>query len=212
MKLYHFYHLWVNDHIKDFNIDILFEHIQLLGEYGLLDKLDGFYIGLVGCKHNREKAKLLLSMLDISYDIIIEADQGFEQVTQNELYRFSIHNDGYVLYAHNKGAYNKAPRSDLWRKSMTYYTVVRWKESIELLKTVDAVGCHWLTPKNHDHQYPFFAGTFWWSHLSYIKTLGLPSNHNRYGAEMWIGTNPNVQIYDWQPNFNYYGYPFTFIY
>jgi hypothetical protein len=210
MKLYHFYHLWVSD--QNLNIDIALEHIRLLGEYGLLEKLDGFYIGLVGSKVNRDKVKELLSMLKIPHTIIIEADQGFEQITQNELYRFSTSHDGYVLYAHNKGAFNQGPRSDEWRRSMTYYTVVRWKESIELLKTVDAVGSHWLTPKNHEHRFPFFAGTFWWAHLSYIKTLGFPDNDNRYGAEIWIGKTPSVRIYDWQPNFNYYGYPFTSTY
>jgi hypothetical protein len=210
MKLYHFYHLWVGD--GPLNIDTTFEHIRFLGEYGLLDQLQGFYIGLVGSPVNRAKAQKLLSMLSIPYTIIIEADSGFEQVTQNELFRFSADHDGYVLYAHNKGSYNRHPRSDEWRRSMTYYTVVRWKESTEFLKTVDAVGCHWLTPKNHDHQYPFFAGTFWWARLSHIKTLGLPDTENRYGAEIWIGKNPRIRIYDWQPNFNYYGYPFTSVY
>lgn len=211
MKLYHFYHLWVSD-VDPLNIDIAFEHIRLLCEYGLLDRLDGFYIGLVGSQTNRDKTKYLLSMLNIPYSIVIEADTGFEQVTQNELYRFSTTHDGCVLYAHNKGSYNQDPRSDEWRRSMAYHIVVRWKESLEFLKKVDAVGCHWLTPKNHDHKYPFFAGTFWWAHLSYIKTLGVPDTDNRYGAEIWIGKNPAVRIYDWQPNFNYYGYPFSSIY
>jgi hypothetical protein len=175
---------------------IVTEHVQTLQNYGLMDRLSEIHIGLVGDKFKREEAKIFLNKLGVRHTIIVEADNGFEQVTQNALYAFSLYHDGYVLYAHTKGSYRVIEFNTAHRVSMMYFTVVKWKEAIHHLAEVDAVGCHWYTPHFHHHKYPFFAGTFWWSHLSYIRKLGPPDNDDRYDAEMWIGRQPHIRIHD----------------
>ena len=199
-QLYHFYHIWVDGEI-DLCKNIISDHIHALKISGLYDELITLYIGIVGKDENRELIKQFFTDLNIEYTLIIEAKTGYEQVTQNKLYEFSLLNDGYVLYAHNKGAYSATALNADWRKSMTYFNIIKWKEAIKHLDTVDAVGCHWLSKKEYPRcvNIPFFGGTFWWSNLSFIRNLGYPGNNSRFDAENWLGTDQNIKIYDLLP-------------
>jgi hypothetical protein len=89
---------------------------------------------------------------------------------------------------------------------MVYFSVCRWQEMIKTLETVTAVGCHWLRPEDYKLTYigkiPYFAGTFWWTHLSHIRTLGQPSLQSRYGAEGWLSHKFNeapFKVKDFNP-------------
>lgn len=195
-KIYHFYHLWLGGSW----IEILHSHITALNNHGLMNRLEMLYIGLVGSVNERAVAKRLLNVMGIKYTIIVEAEIGYEQVTQNALYEFSKNNDGYVLYAHNKGASDPSEINISWRKSMTYHNIVQWQNAISYLPTKDAVGCHWLAHEQYSViSTPYFAGTFWWTHLSIIRQLGYPDNNSRYDAEVWIGKHPNINIHDLCP-------------
>ena len=195
-KIYHFYHLWLGGPW----IEIFHNHLNTLKDYGLMDRINMLYIGLVGNVNERAVAKRFLNILQIKHIIIAEADSGYEQVTQNALYEFSKDNDGYVLYAHNKGSSSPSEINVAWRKSMTYHNIVLWQQAVSYLTMKDAVGCHWLTPESYSNVFmPYFAGTFWWTHLSLIRTLGYPDNNSRYDAEVWIGKYPNINVHDLAP-------------
>lgn len=195
-KIHHFYHLWLGGPWKE----ILHSHLSALINYGLMNQIDMINIGLVGYVSDREVAKRYLDAMNIKYKIVAESDAGYEQITQNALYEFSKHNEGYVLYAHNKGASDPTNINIAWRKSMTYHNIVQWRTAISYLLYKDAVGCHWLTHECYPViKTPYFAGTFWWSHLSIIRKLGYPNNNSRYDAEIWIGQYPNLNVYDMCP-------------
>ena len=198
IQLYHFYHLWVGGTRWR---ETVTDHFNIVRRYGLLDHLKGLYVGIVGPQNIREEAKKYLNELDLKHIIVVEADTGYEQVTQNLLYNFSLTHDGYVLYAHNKGSFHDHLFNHAWRISMSYHNIVKWKDAIEHLSNVDAVGCHWLTPQEFPTlvKSPFFGGTFWWTHLSHIKALGPPGNDSRYDAESWIGLLPDMKVYDLCP-------------
>lgn len=198
VSLYHFYHIWIGGRWKE----VVTEHIIYLRESGLLLQLDGIYIGLVGSASDRTATKEYLDTLKFNYNIAAEADQGYEQVTLDALYEFSLTHDGFVFYAHNKGSYNISHLNNAWRLSMTYYCLMQWENAIDKLQKVDAVGCHWMIP----HFYitnridsPFFGGNFWWARLSIIRTLKYCARNDRYDAEKWLGTNPAITIYDLNP-------------
>lgn len=197
VKLHHFYHIYCNENWGQ----IIPFHIECLKKYGLLDNLTSFKIGLVGKKENRDIVKHFLDSKNIKFEIVIEEDEGWEQVTMNKLHEFSQTNDGYVLYAHSKGAVNNNEQNKQWRKSMTWYNVVKWQNAINTLKDCDAVGCHW-----HDFTQQvslvlggphvgncWFAGTFWWSKLDLLSQIGLPDISSRYDAEVWIGKIRNIK-------------------
>jgi len=196
-KLYHFYHLWVGGNWKG----IVTEHIDILKRYGLLDHLEDMYVGIVGTPDDRDIAKKYLDTLSFKYKVVVEADTGYEQITQTVMHKFSHENDGYVLYTHNKGSFHSGATNEAWRKSMTYHNVVCWRSTTKYLDTMDAVGCHWLTPEAYPQLVisPFFGGTFWWTKLSYLRTLDPPLNNSRYDAESWIGTKNGIKTYDLCP-------------
>jgi len=91
-----------------------------------------------------------------------------------------------MFYFHSKGV-SRDPfcSSQVWRKNLDFYTISKWRISLELLKKYDAVGC-FLTrwPMHH------FSGNFWWARISYITNL--PDCKDHYlGPEMWMGENFN---------------------
>lgn len=197
MTLHHFYHIYCNDNWGQ----IVPFHIECLKRYGLLDNLTSFKIGLVGSQHHRDIVKHFLDTKNIKFEIVAEADNGWEQVTMNKLYEFSQTNNGYVLYAHSKGAVNNGEQNRQWRKSMTWYNVVKWRDAINKLDSVDAVGCHWhdFTKQTASHLGGphtgncWFAGTFWWSKLDLLKQIGPPGMSSRYDAEVWIGNIRHIK-------------------
>jgi hypothetical protein len=95
---------------------------------------------------------------------------------------------------------------------MTYHTVIIWKDVIKHLdEGFCAVGSHYLEGGNENVKTVsgFFAGTFWWTHLKYVRNFPeKPDRSSRYGAEGWIGwLKPTVcamgeqfQIYDYVPH------------
>lgn len=208
VDMHHFYHIYCGSNASQKENDwipIVQLHIESLKTSQLINKLDTIHIGLVGLPHQRQQVKDFLSENNISHTVVDEADHGWEQLTQNKLYEFAELNDGNILYAHTKGGFNVTEQNINWRKSMTYFNVIKWKDCIEKLSDVDAVGCHW-----HDFsgQSPphlggphvgqrWFAGTFWWSKLNKIREIGHgPTMQTRWDAEVWIGQIPNISVYD----------------
>jgi len=208
MSIHHFYHIYSNGAW----IPPVHDHIRTLKQSGLIDKLDTFQIGLVGAEHTRNEVKSFLDSENVSYTVCTEVDDGWEQETQDKIHDFAQDNDGYVLYAHTKNAININPLHIAWRLSMTYHTVVIWEDVIKHLDNgYCAVGSHYLEGGNENVKTVsgFYAGTFWWTHLKYIKNFpDKPDRSSRYGAEGWIGwLKPTVEamgeefkIYDYVPH------------
>jgi hypothetical protein len=196
--LYHFYHVYADGHWQP----IVLEHFAALKKSGLLDRLGGLYIGCVGHPTNRHKVWDLVRALGIKFEVAAEADGGYEQVTLEPLYRFSLSQEGLVLYAHTKGSYNDVVLNHRWRRSMAHFMISCWPQATAYLTSHEAVGCHWITRENfprHTDRRPYFGGNFWWAQLGYLKRIGSPKNVMRYDAEMWIGEDPQVKVFDLNP-------------
>jgi hypothetical protein len=207
VKFYHFYHIYAgidcegNRETWKESIDL---HFNCLVKSSLNEKFDSVRIGVVSNQNNFKDVENFLNKYPVKYEIVSKKNSGWEQVTQNPLYSFSQKNNGYVLYAHTKGSYNNTELNRNWRESMTYYNVLEWKKATKWLKKCDAVGCYRMDDSNnpsgryggpHSGQ-RWFAGTFWWSKLSYIRNLPPPQNKTRWDAEVWIGSDPKVSMYD----------------
>ena len=172
--------------------------------------LDSLQIGIVGSPARRLEVLQQLERLDLDFQLVDEQDTGFEQVTMNKLADFSKTNDGYVLFAHTKGAFNNDEFRARWRRRMCEYNVARWRDCLEALPNYNAVGIHWTTsdlPEHEGHN-GFFGGTYWWSHLYYLRHLPYPKQETRWNSEGWIGLNQNnpeigITVKDFHP------YPIT---
>ena len=192
--LHAFLHIWADgawqQPVEDFLNSLA---ITYLGE-----NLTSAQIGLVGTPENRMIVKAALP----EWTVAAEADTGFTQVTLTALREFALAgNDGYVLYAHNKGAMNNTEFNTRWRRSMFYYVIEDWRYVIELLNDHDAAGCHWITPELFPTMTDadgrrFFGGEVYWARLDYIRTLPPLCYDTRWHSEAWIAENPAMRHFD----------------
>jgi hypothetical protein len=198
VKPVHYYHIWAGDryHGSAWQTPAV-EHFAELKAAGF----DGeVRIGLVGGQPERIGVMQFLRTACPQSDIVVQADEGFEMVTidamhkacQEELDPFTP-----VLYAHTKGALNRGPYADKFRRSMTKHVVGGWRECVKSLHSYDATGCHWLTheqfPQYIDPRRPMFGGNFWWAKAVYLAGLPPVEYVSRWSAEGWMGQGfPNV--------------------
>jgi hypothetical protein len=220
IKLWHFYHAYAQENQEDIWLPIVEEHVNILDSSGIASKLNKTYIGVVGVKSSADKISAIFKAKGIEHEICAVNDSGWEQVTLNKLYEFSLSNDGYVLYAHTKGAFYPTKVRDSHRRTMSEHLIGRWTENVDLLsKGFCATGLFFLkgSPepkvKKPDGSVPkeihpnikryrgFFAGNFWWCNLDFIKRMGYPSMENRIKAEGWMNN-----LYDSTDSFQYMVY------
>lgn len=174
LKLKHYYHMYADGQWQT----PFQEHLLALEESTLLDNLDFIGVGIVGSEQNRNTLK---KALPSNFQVIAEANTGWEQVTQTPLSQ-DLDEPSKILYAHTKGAANWRPGQDGWRQEMTEATVCCWRECVSLLDEYDTVGTKWRKePWRH------YSGTFWWATSRYLSTLPPLSQAQRFDAECWIG-------------------------
>ena len=200
-NLYPFYHFLADGQW----LEPASDHFRALQESGLLEALDGLYIGFVGNDDNIARAIEWLDAYGKPYTIVSRVLEGFEQETLDHLSDFSKENDGYVLYGHTKGAGYPVPISMPWRKSMIWYTIMLWRECVTHLDNgYTTVGSHWFQRGGPEHlEWPFWGGTYWWAHLKDLRLLDRPTRNARYDAEHWIGELQRHMVinqFDMNPN------------
>lgn len=204
MNLHHFYHIYADGNWRE----PVTEHIKALKMTGLLENLTSLHIGFVGSRPNQLAAHQCLQENGLVYKIAAESETGWEQVTQGPMYEFCQDNDGLVLYAHTKGAHDGNDVNVRWRRSMTYWNVIEWKQAVERLQTHGAYGCHWIQPllsmTEHIYGNWMFAGTFYWLHADMLKGFRPPPLTHRHEAEGYIGylyAEKPFKVYDPTPYF-----------
>jgi hypothetical protein len=188
VTLTHFYHVFADG---DWETPAR-EHFDAVESSGLMNQLGSIFLGVVGSPENRVKVASALPGV-----VVVEADEGWEQVTLQKLHHYSHDHEAKVFYAHTKGAYQVDEYHMLWRRAMTYDTVTRWRECVDALDHVGAAGSYWLKsvmPEHSEHKH-FFGGNFWWARTNYLRALPPVGVEHRWQAEGWIGlAGPSVKI------------------
>lgn len=185
------------------------DHFTALGRAGLDDT--ELTVGLIGPEADRRMARERIEDMCRKWALFFpgawpEADFGWEQLTLQAVWEDARNSaDEYaVLYMHTKGAANDLDSSAAWRRSMTRALVTDWEAHVARLEDgYDAVGSHWVKAPEWPEQEPFFAGNFWWSKASYLRTLEPPLNETRWQAETWLSLGkPKVHdLMPWWPNY-----------
>jgi len=191
MKLRHYYHVYADGKYRQ----IVSSHFAALNSTGLIDELDSLHIGFVGNGGHVKEARQLVRHLTRRPFTSNVASVGWEQETQDVLYRNATEaaEPFLALYAHTKGASSQTEINELWRYIMTRHTVRNWKHAIGAIRgNVAAAGCFWAPFDNgrligHAGGTQYFAGTFWWARSDAIARIGPPDRSVRYDAESWIG-------------------------
>ncbi len=185
----HYYHAYADGNWRE----PVVEHLSALRS---IDEPMAVTVGLVGSADNRSQVKEEFARYDLAVDRWVEADTGWEQVTLDVLREdVLVGHNSPVLYAHTKSAHDSSYINRAWRMSMSMHVVYGWKHCMTNLDSVDAVGCHWLTPEKWPTLVtsPFFGGNFWWAIPEYLRTLPSLATNSRWDAESWIGlSDPKV--------------------
>lgn len=109
---------------------------------------------------------------------------GWEQETLTPLYEFIQSHDGFVSYAHTKGAAHNTEINTPWRLHMEYYNFVEWQTPVNALLSGHLMaGCIWLTVDTAK----FYGGTYWWARIDALRNNQPPTYNTRHDAEHWIG-------------------------
>lgn len=185
LSVVHFYHLWLGGEWRQ----IAEEHFSKLREAEFSGKI---FLGLVGDLDTRAVARSWLP-----YEVAVEADTGFEDVTINALRRVVQQLPGTtsVLYAHNKGSFHPIAENHAWRRAMDDHLVLGWQDRVRELLTNDVSAWCWICPgtpgpRGDPVSSAHAPGNFWWARADYLK--GLPklrplNEADRIEAEWWIG-------------------------
>lgn len=113
--------------------------------------------------------------------------------------------DSNIFYLHSKGVTyqdsDKARNVRSWRRYMEYFTIEKWEECVEILKTANTCGVEWLNCQHTSSQKiekpGMFAGNFWWARADYLRTCPLMKGthlgsdwcfKHRFDCEIFITT------------------------
>jgi hypothetical protein len=181
------------------------------------------WVGIVGGLPQRAEVMSQLRGWWPEAQVVVQADEGFEQVTIEKMHQWSkvVRPDTPVYYSHTKGALNNHSMNEYWRREMDGHLIGGglavqgghdWRECVELLKDYDAVGLHWLTGKQFPGLIgiPMFGGNFWWATAGYLAGLervqGTPEFPpvDIHGAEGWMGQDC-PKVFDFKPGWPVYG-------
>jgi hypothetical protein len=152
------------------------------------------YLGVVGTPEHR--AELLPHFP--GWEVVVEADTGYEELTLNCLRNYAQDAVSKVLYMHTKGASYPHPINDAWRRNMTKLAAGQWERCVALLDEYDVVGSYWLTPEKWGVKligpWPIFGGNFWWATTTHLRRLPpIVAPFTRWNSEVWVGkANPRA--------------------
>lgn len=179
MKTIHYLHIYADGTGWP---DALDEHMV----YAAFVDFDEVNVGIVGHRACRDAVKLCLPP---GWNVVAEADEGWEQVTLQSI----VAEPGDIIcYTHTKGAANDNEFNRRWRHALERATMDEWRSHIHaLLGGADIVCPSWLT-ESVTGELPegcagFTPGNYWWARAEFLHALPPVAMDSRYDAETWIG-------------------------
>ena len=178
--------------------------MRALERSGLAAAAEEIHIGVNGDKQDTALAKLIAPK---NSQVVSHGNKAVSEIQTLNLLRRWLpeHSDWVVFYHHIKAISHPTHAGyQAWRQRMEDACVWRWKQCVSDLEAgYDAVGCHWLTPKEFPGtvKSPFFGGNFFWATAKFLATLPplAPATwQNRHEAESWIGYSkqkPKIKDY-----------------
>jgi hypothetical protein len=156
-------------------LNILKNQVQKLIESDLYNQSD--LILCFVCNQTDECLSFLQQYNKIQ--IIATSENLYEKFAINN-YKNYLQGDYYLYYMHTKGISQNGKCFDDWKNLCDYFTIYKWRLSIELLIYYDCVGTNLKNfPKKH------YSGNFWWSkseHLNKLKNI----NNGYLSTEMYL--------------------------
>ena len=159
-------------------LEIVNNHLHKLINSGLYDASDEILCFI--CLETDECINLLRKYKKIK--IISTKENLYEKFAINNFKNY-ISGDYYLYYMHSKSVTREEECYNDWLYLCDYFTIQKWRLSLELLNYYDCVGTNLKNfPKKH------FSGNYWWAKSEHINTL--PNIIDGYlSCEMYICSN-----------------------
>ena len=158
-------------------IEVVQNQISKIIQSDLYNQSDGIICFV--CQEKQDCIDFLRKFNKIK--IVSTTENLYEKFAINN-YKQHINNSNeyYLYYMHSKGVSQTGKCFKDWRNLNDYFTIQKWRLSIELLEYYDCVGTNLKNfPKKH------YSGNFWWSkseHLNRLKNV----NDGYLSSEMYI--------------------------
>jgi hypothetical protein len=220
MKILGFYHICMINNWEA----IVSEQVKSIVQHGLYNKTNQIMVGCLGSLACKAKLK---RMLPRRFKIVFHSENIdlYEIPTLQYLHTHSQKEDFITWYIHTKGVFSGHTRKKYinviknWRKMMEYFVIEKHQTCLNQIQSPECDACgtearycgfpieETLTTSYSPPAY-HFAGNFWWSKSSHIKTLPnlyhkwLELDKSRYVAEAFIGMSPlPPRFYNFYYNF-----------
>jgi hypothetical protein len=181
-------------------LSIVNEQINKLIQSGLYDVTDEIFCFV--CLERDECIQFLNNYDKIK--IISTKENLYEKFAINNFKKYISDNEYYLYYMHSKSVTRNEQCYVDWRNLCDYFTIHKWRLSIEMLDYYDCIGTNLKNyPKKH------YSGNFWWSKSEHISTL-FDVNDCYLSSEMYICSNMKtnyVSIYQSFVNHGDTNYP-----
>lgn len=180
--------------------ELVREQASRLIRSGLLERTSRLIVGVVG--DDPSANEFLKQELGPRAEIRHFGDVGrYEFPTLHALYEAAAGTDSACWYLHTKGVSSGSEGARIHRLQMESIVVDNHRQCLEVVDSVNACGIHWRTDGFGQYR-PHFSGNFWWANARYLRTLESPlacDQSDRYQAEFWIGSNPEVRVFEFVP-------------
>ena len=112
--------------------------------------------------------------------IISTSENLYEKYAINN-YKKYLSGNYYLYYFHSKSVTRSEKCYNDWRKLCDYFTLTKWRLSVELLEYYDCVGINIHNfPKIH------YSGNYWWSKSEHLNKLTDINDNYYLSPEMYI--------------------------
>ena len=176
--------------------NVVNEQINILIESGLYNESDQIICFV--CCQTEECLNILRQYNKIQ--IISTNENLYEKFAINNYKKYVNYDKYYLYYIHSKSVTHNEEQFIDWRYLCNYFTIQKWRLSLELLKYYDCVGINLKNfPKRH------FSGNFWWSkseHLNKLKNV----NDSYLSPEMYILSYMKTNYISIYQSNNHHGY------
>ena len=185
-------------------LDIIKEQLNEVKQSGLYNDTTELLFFITLYHEDDNELKQILEEFDTQNKIklITTPENLFEKYAiRNYKNYITTTEDYYIYYFHTKGVgKNDINNSSIFSKTrqiLNFFTLNKYKISIELLEKYDAVGCSlYRYPKTH------FSGNFWWSKKTHVIQLNDKIGDGYLAPEMYICSNSDGKYVSLNNNTN----------
>jgi len=174
-------------------LDIVKEQLNELTNSGLYNDTTQLFLFITLYDEKNVELKQILDFFDTKkkFTLILISENVFEKYAIRNYKKYlTTSEDYYIYYFHTKAASkNDIDNTSIFskrRQILNFFTLKKYKISINLLEKYDAVGCSLLKyPKTH------FSGNFWWSKKSHVTRINDNIGDGYLASEMYICSFPD---------------------